>query len=226
MGLLDDQKAERRARILASARKLIAERGFDGLTMRELAAASRVSVPTLYNLFGGKLALLLGELEETFARVDTSMRAARGEGFVERMLAGCEAANDDLLAVPRYSRALIHRTLTSTETETMRRDIGRRFVTIMAEVLRDAQAAGEIADFVDAEAVAARAYAHYVATMIQWAMGDLDDAEFRNATLLGPCLMFLGIARGRAARDLEERVRELQQAAARPQARPRRRRDG
>ena len=226
MGLLADQKAERRARILASARKLIAERGFDGLTMRELAAASRVSVPTLYNLFGGKLALLLGELEETFARVDTSMRAARGEGFVERMLAGCEAANDDLLAVPRYSRALIHRTLTSTETETMRRDIGRRFVTIMAEVLRDAQAAGEIADFVDAEAVAARAYAHYVATMIQWAMGDLDDAEFRNATLLGPCLMFLGIARGRAARDLEERVRELQQAAARPQARLRRRKDG
>jgi AcrR family transcriptional regulator len=226
MGLLADQKAERRARILASARQLIAERGFDGLTMRELAAASRVSVPTLYNLFGGKLALLLGELEETFARVDTSMRAARGEGFVERMLAGCEAANDDLLSVPRYSRALIHRTLTSAETEPMRRDIGRRFVTIMAEVLRDAQATGEIADFVDAGAVAARAYAHYVATMIQWAMGDLDDAEFRNATLLGPCLMFLGIARGRAARDLEERVRELQQALVCPRARPRRRRDG
>src|SRR6185369_11664248 len=95
MGLLEDQKAERRARILATARRLIAERGFDGLTMRELASASRVSVPTLYNLFGGKHALLLGELEETFARVDASMRAARGERFVERMIAGCEAANDD-----------------------------------------------------------------------------------------------------------------------------------
>jgi AcrR family transcriptional regulator len=95
MGLLEDQKAERRARILAAARRLIAERGFDGLTMRDLAQASRVSVPTLYNLFGGKLALLVGELEETFVRVDTSMRAARGDGFVERMIAGCEAANED-----------------------------------------------------------------------------------------------------------------------------------
>jgi AcrR family transcriptional regulator len=221
MGLLEDQKAERRARILASARRLIAERGFDGLTMRELAAASRVSVPTLYNLFGGKHALLLGELEETFARVDASMRAARGEGFVERMIAGCEAANDDLLSVPRYSRALVHLTLTSSETEPMRRDINRRYVAIMAEVLREAQAAGEIADFVDAEAVAGRAYAHYVATMIQWAVGDLGDAEFRTATVLGPCLMFLGIARGRAVHELEQRVRGL----ARPQTRARRRRD-
>jgi AcrR family transcriptional regulator len=224
MGLLEDQKAERRARILAAARRLIAERGFDGLTMRDLAAASRVSVPTLYNLFGGKHALLLGELEETFARVHTSMRAARGEGFVERMIAGCEAANDDLLSVPRYSRARVHSTLTSPETEPMRRDINRRYVAIMAEALREAQAAGGIAEFVDADAVAARAYAHYVATMIQWAVGDIDDAEFRAATLLGPCLMFLGVARGRAARDLEQRVKDLQRTLARPQARERRRR--
>ena len=225
MGLLEDQKAERRARILTSARRLIAERGFDGLTMRELAAASRVSVPTLYNLFGGKHALLVGELEETFTRVDASMRAARGDGFVERMIAGCEAANDDLLSVPRYSRTLVHLTLTSAETEAMRRAINQRYVAIMAEALREAQAAGEIADFVDAEAVAARAYAHYIATMIQWAVGDLDDAEFRAATVLGPCLMFLGIARGRAAHDLEQRIRGLQKAQARPQARARRRRD-
>lgn len=225
MGLLEEQKAERRARILATARRLIAERGFDGLTMRDLAQASRVSVPTLYNLFGGKHALLVGELEETFARVDTSMRAARGDGFVERMIAGCEAANEDLLSVPRYSRTLIHLTLVSPDTEPMRRDIGRRYVAMMADALREAQAAGEIADFVAAEAVAARAYAHYVATMIQWAVGDLDDAEFRTATLLGPCLMFLGIARGPAARDLEQRVRELQRAqTTRPQTRARRRR--
>jgi AcrR family transcriptional regulator len=225
MGLLDEQKAERRARILAAARRLIAERGFEGLTMRELARASRVSVPTLYNLFGGKLALLVGELEETFARVDASMRAARGDGFVERMVAGCEAANADLLAVPRYSRALIHLTLTSPEAEAMRRDIGRRYVAMMAETLRDAQAAGEIADWVDPETVAARAYAHHVATMIQWAVGDLDDAELRAATLHGPCLLFLGIARGAAVPELERRARALQ-AATRPrlEARSRRRR--
>ena len=37
MGLIDEHKAERRARILAAARTLIAQRGYDGLTMRDLA---------------------------------------------------------------------------------------------------------------------------------------------------------------------------------------------
>ncbi|MGH9362599.1 MAG: TetR/AcrR family transcriptional regulator, partial [Thermoanaerobaculia bacterium] len=74
MSLLEEHKAERRARILAAARELIAERGYEGLTMRDLAHASRVSVPTLYNLFGGKQAILLGELEETFERVVASTR--------------------------------------------------------------------------------------------------------------------------------------------------------
>jgi hypothetical protein len=106
----------------------------------------------------------------------------------------------------------------------MRRDINRRYVAIMADALREAQAAGEIAEFVDADAVAARAFAHYIATMIQWAVGDLGDDEFRAATLLGPCLMFLGVARGTAARELERRVKDLQRTLARPQARERRRR--
>src|SRR6185436_2882280 len=104
MSLFDEHKAERRARILAAARKLIADRGYDGLTMRDLAKASRVSVPTLYNLFGGKQALLLGELEQTFANVTASLERVRDGSFVERALAACVAGNEDLLAAPGYSR--------------------------------------------------------------------------------------------------------------------------
>ncbi len=77
MNLFEEHKAERRARILAAARELIAERGYDGITMRDLARASRVSVPTLYDLFGGKQALLLGELEHTFAAVVAAIGNAR-----------------------------------------------------------------------------------------------------------------------------------------------------
>ena len=44
--LLDQQMAERRQRILDAARGMIGERGYEGLTMRDLAEASRVTVPT------------------------------------------------------------------------------------------------------------------------------------------------------------------------------------
>jgi AcrR family transcriptional regulator len=210
MSLIDEHKAERRTRILAAARQLIAAHGYHGLTMRELARASRVSVPTLYNLFGGKQALLLGELEETFASVVASMQQTRGGSFVERAFAGCEAANRELLLTPGYSRELVHLFLVSEETRAIRREIAERYIEEMAAVLRDGQAAGELVAWADPTAVATRAYAHYVQAMIGWALGDLDAAEFRAATLFGLCLMLLGLTRGRAVRDLERRAREVQ----------------
>lgn len=44
MSLFEEHKAERRARIIAAARALVTKHGYDGLTMRDLAAAARVSV--------------------------------------------------------------------------------------------------------------------------------------------------------------------------------------
>jgi AcrR family transcriptional regulator len=210
MSLLEEHKAERRARILAAARELIATRGFDGLTMRDLARRSRVSVPTLYNLFGGKHALLLGELEETFAKVTDALARVRGKSFVERAFAALEAGNEELLATPRYSRELIHLFLTSAETRPLRRDIGERYVALMADVLREAQAARAFVAWADPAAVSRRMFSHYTHALIEWAQGDLTDDAFRTATLLGGCLMLLGLARGAAARTLERRARALQ----------------
>ncbi len=51
-------KQKRRDRILAEARNLIAREGFDALSLRELAVAADVSVPTIYNLIGCKEQLL------------------------------------------------------------------------------------------------------------------------------------------------------------------------
>ena len=214
MSLLEEHKAERRARILAAARELIAERGYDGLTMRDLAHASRVSVPTLYNLFGGKQAILLGELEETFERVVASTRNAPGGSAIERAFAGCEAANRELLAEPGYSRALVHLFLTSAETRPLRRKNRDRYVAMMAGELRCGQATGDVVPWVDTTVVATHIYARYTQAMIEWAQGELDADEFRSATLVGQGLILLGVMHDRARRELERRLRRLQTPAA------------
>ncbi len=221
MNLFEKHKAERRARILAAARELIADRGYGGLTMRDLARASRVSVPTLYNLFGAKQALLLGELEETFAAVVKALEEARGGSFVARAFATCEAGNRELLAVPRYTRELVHLFLTSEETRPLRRDINERYVQLMAGILGAGQAAGDLLAWVDPVVVARRMFAHYIHAMIEWAQGDLDADGFRAATLYGMSLMLLGLARGRAVDELTRRARGLQAAAG--ETRPARR---
>jgi AcrR family transcriptional regulator len=210
MNLFEEHKAERRARILAAARELIAERGYDGLTMRDLARASRVSVPTLYNLFGGKQALLLGELESTFAAVVAGIATARTGGVVDRALATCDAGNADLLAVPRYSRELILLFLTSPDTAPLRRSSAESYAELMAGVLRDGQAAGEIEPWVDPLIHARRMFAHYQLTMIEWARGEITADAFRAATRYGVCAMLLGVARGRAQRRLAAELRDVQ----------------
>ncbi len=58
---------KRRRRILTQARALISEGGFDTLNLRDLAAASDVTVPTIYNLIGNKTALLKALVMDTFA---------------------------------------------------------------------------------------------------------------------------------------------------------------
>jgi AcrR family transcriptional regulator len=210
MSLFEEHKAERRARILVAARALIAERGYEGLTMRDLAEASRVSVPTLYNLFGGKQALLLGELEATFAAVVASIEKVPAGNVVARALATCDAGNADLLAVPRYSRELILLFLTAADTAPLRRASAERFVELMAGVLRDGQAAGEIHAWVDPLLLARSMFAHYQLVMIEWARGEIDTGDFQATTRFGMCAMLLGVARGRAQRHVTTELKKLQ----------------
>jgi hypothetical protein len=121
--------------------------------------------------------------------------------------------------VPAYSRELVRIFLVAEETRTMRRTIHERYVALMASVLRDGQATGDIVTWADPIAIATRMFAHYVHAMIEWAEGDLDDDEFTAATELGMALMLLGLARGRAARALAARAAASQRALTPPKRR-------
>ena len=210
MSLLEEHKAERRQRILAAARAIIGERGFDGLTMRGLAEAARVSVPTLYNLFGSKQAILVDELDELFRAVTGALDANVDGTPVERSLAGCEAAVDEVLASPAYSRALLDLLFASDRTRELRRQTERIYVELIAEHVEAAQRDGLMADWVDPVAVAKQEYAHHIQVSLQWAKGDLDDEQYRAAALYGQCLILLGISRGSAARELQSVASRLQ----------------
>ncbi len=63
---LTERQIRRRENILAAARELITERGYDGVTMRDLAKASGVAPKTLYHQFESKEKLLRAAVEERF----------------------------------------------------------------------------------------------------------------------------------------------------------------
>src|SRR5688572_18110769 len=86
-------RAVREAQMVAAAERLFSERGYHGVSMDEIAAASGISKPMLYDYFGSKEGLLLACVERARGRLFEEIAAAvRQAAEPERALrAGVEA---------------------------------------------------------------------------------------------------------------------------------------
>jgi AcrR family transcriptional regulator len=206
MSLFDEHKAERRTKILAAARELVIEHGYDGLTMRDLARAARVSVPTLYNLFGGKDAILVAALESSAFAIAGTIKPS--DSYFQRGMAAFELGMRQIEEQPEFYRAVIRMAMTSPETLTIRRRAANAFIAIMKGNLTAAQAAGQLAEWADPEILANHMFAHHMALFLAWGTGEIDWPTFRACTLSGICHFLIGVARGPFAVEVEARLRE------------------
>jgi len=81
--------AKRREAILHEARALIAHNGFEALKIRDLAARAGLTVPTIYNLIGGKqeiLAIILNQLVDQLRTIqDQSAAQSVEESFARQI---------------------------------------------------------------------------------------------------------------------------------------------
>ena len=208
MGLLADQKAERRDRILAAARRLIADEGYDALSMRTLARESRVSVPTLYNLFGSKDAILIAELHGIARRV-AAAQPAIPSGYFQRGMAAFDLGMRLIEEAPEFFRAVVQMVITSRETDEMRRRVEDAFVTIMQSNLAAAKWAGQLHDWAEPMIVARHIFAAEMAPFLAWGLGQIDFRTFRLAAESGTCHVLAGVASGQFHAEVVQRIRDL-----------------
>src|SRR3712207_780410 len=128
-GLRERKKRAAREGIAATARRLFAERGFDAVTVAEIAAAADVSEKTVFNHFATKEDLAFAGREERLKRLlaDIGQRPsgasvldvfrATTHGMIDDLAAG---GGDDFLVVPKIiggSRALQERLTIGWEDE-------------------------------------------------------------------------------------------------------------
>jgi AcrR family transcriptional regulator len=71
---------ERREQLLTVGRTLFAERGFDGTSVEEIAAAAEVSKPVVYEHFGGKEGLYAVVVDREFEKLLGRITGALAEG--------------------------------------------------------------------------------------------------------------------------------------------------
>jgi AcrR family transcriptional regulator len=173
LGLRERKKEQTRRQIAATAARLFAERGFDAVTVADVAREADVSTGTVFNYFPTKEDLFYSEMELFEERV---LDAVRGRPAGESVLAGFQRvvldgiprlATDDTGDVISTAAEIV---ASSRSLQAREREILARRTEQLAALI--AEETGRLADDVEPAAVAAalmgvqRALVAYVHTSV------------------------------------------------------------
>jgi AcrR family transcriptional regulator len=222
--LVSEQKLERRARILAAVRELVAERGWRDVTIRDLAQRCRVSVPTLYNQFGVKDELLAAAALGHFAELLEQTAREPGPGGWRRVLALVRRCAENMTSQSAYHRSLLESFAVARETEPTQAAFVADLTRALGAEIEAMRGQGQLEDWIDAELLAAQISGACVSASVLWVRGALGDRGLGAAMLHAASLLLLAAARGDARRALVRSARAAQaQLVAETRERSRRR---
>ena len=178
MGRRERNSVERRARLLAEARKLFDTHGVDATTVEQIAEAAELSLRTVYNFFPTKIDLLAALVnEEIRARMlsrrrDRAISAdpRRGVLALARMLiktmASVEKTEQRLIA----SRAILAGAHSEAGRYSYENDAFMR--TAMRDLLADYAAAGALRPDLDPDKAAGLIFAMLNGLYLEWLQGE------------------------------------------------------
>ncbi len=213
MGMVAEQKEARRAHILSVARDLIEGHGYEGVTMRHLAAASGVSVPTLYNLCGNKDELLHQAVTTGFDATAGAMAATRARGH-GRVLHILRLGAEEVDRHPGYYRSMLDMVTRSAQAQAPMLVLGQRMHSELVAALTEMRQLGQLEGWVDIPVLAERLTATCVTAAFEWAAGFASPERARAVTLFTSCSMLATASRGRARQTFERQARSSQRALA------------
>jgi AcrR family transcriptional regulator len=211
---MTEQKLERRDRILEAARELIIERAYREITVRDLARHCGVSVPTLYNQFGGKDALLAAAVESHFraafaeiAAGDESLGPARILGLVHRVAVRTTELAD-------YHRSLLKAFVASRETEPLQQSLGAELTVVFVRELEEMRSRRQLASWIDPGILAVQITTACISASVVWGQGLVGDKGLDAFMHHGVAVLLLAAARGKSRTELEAVVRDAQKVLA------------
>jgi len=188
-----ERQIKRRENILAAARKLISEKGYDGVNMRDLARESGVAPKTLYHQFENREKLLRTAVEERFRYIYQMIDEVQIDNGVDRVFHIIDRIAEITTDNAAYARALV---------PLFGADQDRRFAAICMQTYRRAldQLAADrsLAEWVDIDVLALTLFrqmnAIYMAGAASLKATDAAICEVK----LDICLILASACRGRA----------------------------
>lgn len=178
-GLREQHKQDRRRQILVAGRQLIADGGVEALTMRTLAAASRLSVPTIYNLVGDRGAVIEALMDAGGERFEAELSEPSSDDPVAALLGAAGA----LATVMAEHRSVVAAVLGGPGTLALgptRNSMFARFGATVEATLVQARRDDLIDRGANAAILRERIQGLAAGAVIGWALDHGDDARLRD----------------------------------------------
>jgi len=202
--------AKRRELILREARVIIASEGFDALKIRDLAARAKLTVPTIYNLIGGKNEILVtiikGLVEQLRFIQDSAEASTVEEAFAQQIndLADHFATNEAF-----YKAAFIAGDRSGLFEQSSEKGIFAHFVRQPIEACAQAVERKLLRGTIPPETLGAQIYGCYRLARQDWANGYFDLDGFRRQALTGIFLCLAADAKPAFRERLMGQILEL-----------------
>ncbi len=193
-----------RARIREAARELFRERGFDGATLRAIAARAGMGASSIYRHVRCKEELLVQELaelqEEAWRRFRIEERNLPRRPTRERLQRFLELQHE-LLEGDRDLTTIALRATTRPEARVARHvlRLHDRTVALLVEILQQGRMRGDLRKDLDVLTAAQAIFHLGQGVRIPWANGALSSGACRRAIAASVDLLFTGIAAAAAA---------------------------
>jgi len=182
----------------------------DALTMRSIAERAQVSVPTIYNLIGGRSQVLSALMDAGGDRLDSLLAGSGGGDPTDRMVDACEA----LAAVVEPNAAVVTAVLAEGVAAPGGGDgLFARYASVTRAALADARSSGLLESSADPDLLTERCVALAAGAVISWATGHRNEARLRDELVHGAMVVLAaqadGDAQTRAHHELDRRTRRL-----------------
>lgn len=171
---LTHRQIQRRERILKVAQQLTGERGYDGVSMRTIAAASHVAEKTLYNIFGSKDRLIAMAAQHRSADVFEAAAHSVPNGGMAFLLEFGRRVAEVTLEAPEMARVLAQVLLDHSDLVGLN-DLYEEYVGLTFDQMSGAgliEARASRSSFIRLFRLG------IVSTVILWSKGEVSDEDF------------------------------------------------
>ena len=201
---LTPRQESRRHRILLVAREMVADHGYDGMVMSEVAQRADVSPTTLYNLYNTKDELLLEALRELIVinhqRVGEMSNDGPGWKYLLKLMENAALLRS---AEPAYAEAITDALLRAVQgdalTELLLKAVRQDFLYSLTKMANQ----GELKQEVDVEHLATILMGNYWATFIMINKGMEVISGMRLSLLVNMLSVLISASRGAVREEME-----------------------